>query len=93
MFLIMKFRPLRPESWVVRDCLALKWLKPGLRDKIFPFLVIFNLLEYDLFVFIYFLYNFLLYNFITYFALSIIVNRPFGPLWYGSEILYSSVTR
>src|SRR3990167_6405422 len=52
LFLIIKFLPLRPESWVVRDCLALKWLKPGLRERIFPFFVIFNLFEYDLFVFI-----------------------------------------
>src|SRR3989338_10095857 len=63
LFLIIKFLPLRPESWVVRDCLALKWLKPGLRERILPFLVIFNLLAYDLFVFIPFpIFLYLLYN-------------------------------
>ena len=36
----------------MRDCLALKWLKPGLRAITLPFLVSFNLFEYDLFVLI-----------------------------------------
>ncbi len=52
MFLIVKDSPLRPASCLVRDCLALKWLKPGFLAMILPFLVTFNLLVNDLLVFI-----------------------------------------
>ena len=52
LFVMTKFLPFFPASCLVRDCLALKWLKPGLREIIFPFFVTFNLFEYDLFVFI-----------------------------------------
>ena len=48
---MLKACPTLPESCFERDCFALKWLKPGLRAIIFPFLVIFNRFVYDLFVF------------------------------------------
>ena len=72
---IVKFLPFRPASWLVRDCFALKWLNPGVREITFPFLVTFNLFENDLFVFILFIVNLL-----NYFAFSIVVVSPFGPL-------------
>ena len=44
-----------PLNCFVLFCLALKWLNPGFRPRIFPFLVTRSLLLNDLFVFIYFL--------------------------------------
>ena len=38
--------------WLRPDSLELLWFWPGLRATILPFLVTFNLLLYDLFVFI-----------------------------------------
>ena len=61
---------LRPANCLVRDCFALKWLNPGARDIILPFLVTFKRFVNDLFVFI-------LIKF--YFSFSIVMVGPLGP--------------
>ena len=76
LFLITKFLPFLPASCLVRDCLALKWLKPGFREIIFPFLVTFSLFEYDLFVFIK-----------TFISFLLLLLYPFGPFRYASDTL------
>jgi len=41
-----------PANCLERDCLALKWLNPGARDRILPVFVTFKRFVNDLFVFI-----------------------------------------
>jgi hypothetical protein len=48
---MVKGTPFFPASWEVRDCFALKWLKPGFRPMILPVLVNLRRFVYDLFVF------------------------------------------
>ena len=50
-FILVKVDSTLPFNCLLRLCLALKWLNPGLRAFNFPFWVIANRLVKDLFVF------------------------------------------
>src|SRR3989344_5069011 len=79
LILNIKFTPFLPPSCLVRDCFALKWLNPALREITLPFLVSFSLFEYDLFVFIpfIFLFDIIFYVILFFLLLSSSPSDPF----------------